>query len=91
MIAIIGICYRNYTHHTLYRSCLLIYGIAIIRLLSFLVLDDFEGNANISIAIKLLSNQVLQYSRSSHRQRMTSIVTYVMILVSYDLGISGSV
>ena len=30
MIAIIGIRYRNYVHYTLYRSCLLIYGIAII-------------------------------------------------------------
>ena len=52
MIAIIGICYRNYTHYTLYRSCLPIYGIAIARSLSFLFLDDFEGNANISVAIK---------------------------------------
>ena len=57
MTAIIGIIYRNYTHNTLYRSCLPIYGIAIIRSLSFLFLDDFEGNANISVAIKL----VLQY------------------------------
>ena len=52
MIAIVGIGYRNCTHYTLYRSCLLIYGIAIIRLLSFLFLDDFEGNANISVTIK---------------------------------------
>ena len=49
---VVGICYRNYTHHNVYRSCLLIYGIAIIRSLSFLFLDDFEGNVNISIAIK---------------------------------------
>ena len=52
MIAIVRICYRNYPHYKLYRSCLLIYGIAIIRLLSFLFLDDFNGNANISVAIK---------------------------------------
>ena len=52
MIAIIGICYRNYTHYTLYRSCPPIYGIAIVRSLSFLFLDGFEGNANISVAIK---------------------------------------
>ena len=50
--AIMGIRYRNYTNYTLYRSCLLIYGIAIIRSLSFLYLDDLEGNANISVAIK---------------------------------------
>ena len=52
MIAIVGIRYKNYALYTLYRSCLPIYGIAIIRLLSFLFLDDFEGNANISVAIK---------------------------------------
>ena len=52
MIAIIEIRYRNYTHHTLYRSRLPIYGIAIVRSSSFVLLDDFEGNANISVAIK---------------------------------------
>ena len=52
MIAIIGIRYRDYTHYTLYRSCLLIYGIAIVRSLSFLFLDDLEGNTNFSAAIK---------------------------------------
>ena len=31
MITIIGIRYRNYTHYTLHRSCLLIYDIAIVR------------------------------------------------------------
>ena len=41
MIAIIGIRYRNYTDYTLYGSYLLIYGIAIIRSLSFSFLDDF--------------------------------------------------
>ena len=39
----------NYTRYTLHRSCLPIYGTAIVRLLSFLFLDDFEGNANISV------------------------------------------
>ena len=34
--------HHNYAHHTSYRSCPLIYGITIIRLLSFLFLDDFE-------------------------------------------------
>ena len=52
MIAIIGIRYRYYICYTLYRGCLPIYVIAIVRSLSFLFLDDFEGNANISIAIK---------------------------------------
>ena len=42
MIAIIGIRYRIYTNYTFYRSCLPNYGI----------LDDFGGNANISVAIK---------------------------------------
>ena len=32
--------------------CPPIYGTAIIRSLSFLFLDDFEGNANISVAIE---------------------------------------
>ena len=40
------------THYSLYRSCLPIYGIAIVRSLSFLFLDHFKGNANISVAIK---------------------------------------
>ena len=52
MIAIVGIRNRNDTHYILYTSCLPIYGIAIVRSLSFLFLDDFEGNANISAAIK---------------------------------------
>ena len=30
MIAIVGIRYRKYAYYTLYRSCLPIYGIAII-------------------------------------------------------------
>ena len=51
MIAIIGMHSRSYTHYNLYRS-LPICGIAIVRSLSFLFPDDFEGNANISVAIK---------------------------------------
>mgnify|MGYP001795690092 CR=1 FL=1 len=35
MIAIVEIRYQSYTHYMLYRSCLLIYGIAIVRLLPF--------------------------------------------------------
>ena len=49
MTAIVGIRYRN---DTLYRICLTIYGIAIVTLLSFSFLDDFEGNTSISVAIK---------------------------------------
>ena len=55
MIAIVGSRYRNCAHYTLYRSCLLIYGIAMVGLLSFLFLDDFEGNANFSVANKSCS------------------------------------
>ena len=40
------------SQYKLYRSCLPIYGIAIVRSLSFLFLDDFEGNVYISVAIK---------------------------------------
>ena len=52
MITIVRIRYRNYAHYTLDRSFPPIYGIATVRSLSFLLLDDFEGNANISVAIK---------------------------------------
>ena len=52
MVAIIGIHYRNYAHYTIYRSCLPIYGIAIIRPVLFLFLDDFKCIATISAAIK---------------------------------------
>ena len=70
MIAIIGIRYRNYAHYTLYWSCLLIYGIAIIRSLSFLFLDGFEGNANISVAIKSGSTVAASLSRAAQHQLM---------------------
>ena len=72
MITIVGIRYRNYTRYTLYRSCLPICRIAILRSQSFSFLDDFEGNPNISVAIKLgsperrhnsdYSFQMLRYS-----------------------------
>ena len=42
MIAIIGFCYRKYTHYTLYGSCPPIYWIAIIRWLLFLFLAHFS-------------------------------------------------
>ena len=60
MIAIVGILYRDYTHYTLYRSCLLIHRIAIIRSLSFLSINDFEGNTNICVAIKSGSTAINQ-------------------------------
>ena len=44
--------YRNDSHYNLYRSCLLIYGITIVRLLSVWFLDEFEENGNTSVAIK---------------------------------------
>ena len=52
MIAVVGFHYRNYTHYSVYRSCLPMYVAAIVRWLSSLFLDDFEGNANIPVAIK---------------------------------------
>ena len=39
--------YERYTHYSLYRSCLLTCGVAIVRLLSFWFLEEFERNANI--------------------------------------------
>ena len=57
MIAIIGIHYRNYAHHTLYGSCLPIYGIAII--FYFLMISKE------TLTFLLLSNVVLQYTKSS--------------------------
>ena len=42
----------RFCYYTLYRICLLIYVITTFRLLSFLFFDDFEGNANIQVAIK---------------------------------------
>ena len=49
MLAIVGIRCR---HYTLYKSCLPTHRIAIARTLLFWFLGDFEGNANISVAIK---------------------------------------
>ena len=59
MIAIFRIRYRNYTHYTSYSSYLPIYGIAIIRLLSFLLLGDLEETTKTSVAIK--SGSRVQY------------------------------
>ena len=63
-ITIVEIRYRNYTHYTLYRIWLPIYRIAIVRLLSFLFLDDFKENANISVAIKSSSTVSLIMGRN---------------------------
>ena len=57
MIVIIGIRCRNYTHYTLCRSCLPIYGIAIVRSLSFSFVNDFKE----TLMFLSLSNPVLQY------------------------------
>ena len=62
MIAILGIHYRIYTHYALHRRCLFIYGIAVVRSLSFLFLDDFERNANIFLAVKSGSTLDLMHS-----------------------------
>ena len=67
MKMIVGIRYRNYTHYILYRSCLPIYGIAIVRSLSFLFLDDFERNANIFVAIESGSTVTDDYEASKQQ------------------------
>ena len=63
MIAIVGVCYRNYAHYTLYRSCLLIYGIAIVR---SLLLDRYHFYFLMTLkeALTFLPplNPVLQYN-----------------------------
>ena len=73
MIAIVGIHYRNYTQYGLHRSCLPIYGIAIISSLSFLFLDDFEGNANISVAIKSGSTVFSQVQKENMTVKVKEI------------------
>ena len=60
IIAIIRLPYRNSIHYTLHRSCLLICERATVRSPSFRFLEEFEGNANISVAIK--SNSIVQYT-----------------------------
>ena len=77
MIAIVGFCYRKYTHCTLYGSFPPIYGIAIVRSLLFLFLAHFHESANIFVAIKsgstvsandpnsLQSSRVLHYARNA--------------------------
>ena len=45
--------YTAYVHYTIHRSCLPIFRIAIIRSLAFLVLDELEENANISVTIQI--------------------------------------
>ena len=75
MIAIVGICYINYAHYSLYRSCLPIYGIAIVRLLLFLFLDDFEGNANIRVAIKVLEYLFSIESNTENTCHLTSNIS----------------
>ena len=45
VIATVGIHHRNYAHCNADRSCLLIYGIAVIRSLSLGFIDEFEENS----------------------------------------------
>ena len=66
MITIIRIRYKIYTRYTLYRSFLPIYGIAIVRLPSFLFFHDFEGNTHISVAIKSGSTVFIQSVEMVH-------------------------
>mgnify|MGYP001791910123 CR=1 FL=1 len=85
MIAVIGIRYRYHAHHILYRSCLPIYGIAIIRSPSFLFLDDLEGKANISVAIKSGStvDGIAALVRGERTYRLQHFVFGVMKLIDY--------
>ena len=77
MITMVGIRYRNYAYYTLYRSCLLIDGVVIVRLPN--ILDDFEGNhANISVAIRSGST-VVQWSLKT--QEKTTPLIYLLLSV----------
>ena len=77
MIAIVGTRYRNYTYYTLYRSCLSIYRIAVVRAPSFLFLDDFDGNANISVAIK--SGSTVSWSENGDCHQWYIVLSNVLM------------
>ena len=51
-MAIIGVPCRNYAHGTVHRSCILIYVMPIVRLLSFLFFNYFGQNTKICVAIE---------------------------------------
>ena len=72
---------RN-SHYRSYRSCLPIYGIAIVRSLSFLFIDDFEENANISVAIK--SGFTVLYNYKGYEIYIVYIVYIVDVHVRVD-------
>ena len=57
--------YRKYTHYTLYGSCPPIYGIDIIRSLSFLFPAHYHENAKICVAIKSCSTLSVQHQNNS--------------------------
>ena len=57
------------------------YGIAIIRLLSFLFLDDFEGNTNISVAIKSSSTVYCKHRNFSGCQTIAVFLKSAVFLI----------
>ena len=69
---------KNYAHHTLYRSCLPIYEIAII-----LFLDDFEGNANGSVAIK---SSFTVFTANAIISMLFSPAVYIQAVGVYIMG-----
>ena len=77
MTAIIGIRYRNYTHYILYRSCLPIYGIAIIFFM--MILKD-------KVTFLLLSNPVLQYTLGSGHSLVFCLCTHILYVIAKDFN-----
>ena len=85
MITIAGIRYRNDAHNTSYRSCLPIYGS-----LSFLFLDDFEGNAHITVAIKYGSTVFESCLFMACRKYCNSMSMSMSVSMSMSMSMSMS-
>ena len=89
IIAIVVIHYRNSAQYIMhvYGSCLLIYGITIVRLLSFLFSADFEQNANIYGSIKSSSTVVGLVERTiSHSSNYLGSYIWIRKVSSADIG-----
>mgnify|MGYP001791911330 CR=1 FL=1 len=71
IIAIVGIRCRNYAYR-----CLLVYGVAVVRSLSFLFINDFEGNAKISIRSGSAVH-ITEYVSKNKQQRILILVETV--------------
>ena len=57
------------------------YGIAIVRLLSFLFLDDFEGKANMSVTVKSCSTVRLSKISPKSQPPQFLELSYLFILI----------